>query len=644
MPKPRPETKYLRGPVWILLPLPHRDKNDTLVGYRYTKTDMVTLLKSLPEYDPFREAEGYYFDVEYAEEVLIPWIITNCRYPEGKDTGKPFIPERWQWAIYLNLYCWKKGTGRTPAPARFEDFRRFTECLVYVPRKNGKTTAFGAVPSLIALFLDPEQRSQNYCCAADTEQASLNFNHAAYMVEQNPALLSRLRNGAVRRSVRLMEHNDGCTLKVLSSIAETKHGTSPCYTGVDEVHAHPDSSLIDVMVTGTAGRDQPLTLYTTTADFDRPSVCNDLYARAKAILEGRVSDPQFLPVIYEASIEDPWDSETTWRKANPNYGISVRKSYLQREARKAQNSPAILGRFLRLHLNIRTAVETTWIMPRVWAGVDPVISPADWFSTEQIMDWMLKYKNWFSVANEPDFTTNSFYFTSISQYRYWYSWLIPKMEELKKERCYGAFDNSAVKDIASLNLWFPEHYTTIPWFWVPAESIHTRSVEDNVPYSSWYAAGLIQNTPLSTISEPDILTAMLGPADDWKKGLLWHFEDVRAVSFDRWAANFLISSVKGQGIKTQKYPQNFSGMHEPCKKVEAWLDQKLLQHGANPVLKWMITHCQAEQHHEGMIRPSKKTSTDKIDGIVSMCMAIGSDLFADNSDLITSIPGLRDAE
>jgi phage terminase large subunit-like protein len=141
-------------------------------------------------------------------------------------------------------------------------------------------------------FVDKEKRSQNYCCAADVEQASNNFRHCQYMIENNPKLISRLREKRVFRSTRSFEHNDGAIYKVLSSIADTKHGLSPNFVYVDEVHAHPNSELIDVMLTGTAARTQPLVLYTTTADYDRPSVCNSLYDKAKAIASDKQWEPR----------------------------------------------------------------------------------------------------------------------------------------------------------------------------------------------------------------------------------------------------------------------------------------------------------------------------------------------------------------
>ena len=419
-PKGRLESKYFKGKVYLDLPVPIREGDD-LTGYEWKKTDLIKLLQRIPNYNPFTEADGYSFDTEEAE-LIVHFIINECVFPEGKLTGKPFVPELWQWAIYLNIYGWYCEDK--------PDTRRFNEVFIYLPRKNGKTTAFGAIPSLISVFVDPENRSQNYCCAADTEQAALNFNHAAYMIESNPRLINKLIGGRVKRGVKLVEHTNGRTLKVLSSIAETKHGLSPYYVGVDEVHAHRTSELIDVMSTGTAARDNPLTIYTTTADYDRPSTCNDLYKRAKAISCGLQSDSNFLPVIYEALPTDDWEDPVTWKKANPNYGISIKERYFHKELQKVRNSPKLLNRFLRLHLNVKTAVETSWIYPHVWGATNPSFSAKDLLDPEEIRTLMEYYPDWFNVTETEEWKSSSVDI-HLKQNASYFTWFFRKIEDLK---------------------------------------------------------------------------------------------------------------------------------------------------------------------------------------------------------------------
>jgi phage terminase large subunit-like protein len=629
-PRTRPEASYFRGNIFFEVPLPLRDETGDLIGYEWTKTDLIKLLQDLPSgYSPFTEAEGFHFSTNEAE-VITNFIINECVFPEGPLTGQPFVPERWQWAIYLNTYCW------------FEDAhpetRRFNEVFLYVPRKNGKTSAFGAIPSLISVYVDPEKRSQNFCCAADVEQAALNFRHASYMVEQNPKLLNKLTQGKVRHGSRYMEHNNGRTLKVLSSIAETKHGLSPNYVGVDEVHAHSNRELIDVMVTGTAARRSPLVFYTTTADYDRPSVCNDLYRRSKAVAQGLQSDPNLLPVIYEALPTDDWEDPAVWEKANPNFRVSVNEKYFTKEINRVRNSPKLLNRFLRLHLNIKTSVETSWIYPYVWAGTNPSYPASELLSPEEIRYQMKSFPDWFSVLDSEQWDA-SFIDIHLKHHAQYFTWFFKKIMDLQEAPCFAAYDNAAVKDIASLALFFPETHDLLSFNWVPTESIEKRSVEEQIPYQTWFNCGLVNNTPQTTIDEDHVVKALTGYEGT---GILHHFQDLRMVAFDNWGSNYISNQLQNAGLRCRAYPQSYSGMNQPCKTMESWLEQQNLFHGGNPVLAWMIGNTMLSQNNNDQVRPDRKNSTDKIDGIVSALMAIGAWLYDD--DKVIELAGLMSEE
>ena len=623
--------RFLRGgnkKISQDIPVPIRN-NHRLVGYEYKSIRLSELLRMIPMYDVFREAEDYYFDLDEMHQ-FIEFVINECVYPEGELTGLPFIPELWQWAIYFNIFCWKhKETG----------YRRFKEAFILVPRKNGKTVAFGAIPTLYMFYVDKEQRSQNFCCAADIEQASINFRHTAYMIEQNPNLLNRLRQNKVNRSTKSFEHaKDGSMFKVLSAIAETKHGLSPNFAYVDEVHAHKSSELIDVMLTGTAARRQSLTIYTTTADYDRPSTCNELYERAKRIASGEMSDVSFLPVIYEATVDDDFEDERTWRKANPNYGISIYAEYFERNIRQCKSNPVLLNRFLRLHLNIRTKTETVWIPTWVWANGNHTENHL--LSIDEIKTLLYNHRLWHNFAADNEWFNNSQIDLYLTEFQGYFTWYFRKLEELQDVECYGGYDNSSVNDIASFSLYFPSEGVVMPWFWVPAESIYKRSVEERLPYDRWFKSGLINNTPLASISERDIAKTLTG--DGNQKGICSYFRNLQLVCFDAWGSNFIYETLYNAGLQAKKYPQSYVGMNGPCRKLQADIENKELFHGSNPVLRWMMGNVTMTTNNNDQMRPNKQKSTDKIDGVVASLMAIGGHMYS-GQQMITNISGLRDA-
>ena len=65
-------------------------------------------------------------------------------------------------------------------------------------------------------------------------------------------------------------------------------------------------------------------------------------------------------------------------------------------------------------------------------------------------------------------------------------------------------------------------------------------------------------------------------------------------------------------------------MSEPTKElIEKLLPEGVLAHGGHPVLRWMASNLTVSEDPAGNKKPDKKKSSDKIDGIVSLVMALG---------------------
>jgi len=108
----------------------------------------------------------------------------------------------------------------------------------------------------------------------------------------NPKLRDRIT--MFKRS--LVVHSTASTYKVLSAEASTKHGSNLSGVIIDELHAQPDRELTDVLTTSQAYRLQPMTIFLTTAGYDKNSVCWELHDYAKRVKKGIIKDPSFLGV------------------------------------------------------------------------------------------------------------------------------------------------------------------------------------------------------------------------------------------------------------------------------------------------------------------------------------------------------------
>src|SRR5690606_14036338 len=135
---------------------------------------------------------------------------------------------------------------------------------------------------------------------------------------------------------KVVVDSTGSAYRAIAAVRSGSHGCNPSCFLFDELHVQRDRELYDVMMTGMGSRSQPLMFITTTAGYDRSSICWELHQRAIKAMADPDSDPTLLPVIYAADQEDDWTDETTWEKANPNLDISLRRDYLREQCAEAK--------------------------------------------------------------------------------------------------------------------------------------------------------------------------------------------------------------------------------------------------------------------------------------------------------------------
>jgi len=79
----------------------------------------------------------------------------------------------------------------------------------------------------------------------------------------------------------------------------------------------------------------------------------------------------------------------------------------------------------------------------------------------------------------------------------------------------------------------------------------------------------------------------------------------------------------GDGLNIIAFAQSFLNFAAPTRRVLELITQGSIFHGNNPALTWMAGNASTEQDVNGNLKFSKAKSTDKIDGIVGLAMAVG---------------------
>lgn len=284
-------------------------------------------------------------------ERAIRFIERGLVHSKGRFAGKPFKLAGWQQAIVGQLFGQLNQDGT----------RQFRTALIELPRKNGKTQLAAAL-ALYLLLADGEPGAEVYSAAADKDQARLVFGEAKRMLQSSPVLAPRAQ---VFRDVIFVPETQSI-YRALSSDAPTKHGLNPHGVIVDELHAHQNRELWDVLTTAQGTRVQPLTVAITTAGYDRTSVCFDLHEYARKVRAGIVHDPTFYSAYWGAPDEADWTSRDVWKAANPALGDFLSLTFLEQEFRQASELPARQNAFRQLYLNQWVSQSQRWIDLPLW--------------------------------------------------------------------------------------------------------------------------------------------------------------------------------------------------------------------------------------------------------------------------------------
>ncbi|MDD3494215.1 MAG: terminase large subunit [Candidatus Thermoplasmatota archaeon] len=489
-------------------------------------------------------------------------FISQLRHTKGEWAGSLF-----------NLQEWQKDFIRQLFGATNEDgTRQYRTAYLEIPRKNGKTELAAAI-ALFMLFADGEQGAEIYSAAADREQASLVFNAAATMVRNSKALSSLCK--IIDSQKRIVCYKTNSFYRAISAEAYSKHGFNAHAVIYDELHVAPDRDLWDVLQTSMGARRQPLMLATTTAGYDRNTICWELHEYAKKIIDGVIDDKTFLPLIYAADQEDDWTDEAVWRKANPNLEISIKLDFLRQECQRAQEIPAYQNTFRRLHLNQWTTQSTRWIDMGAWAECG---------------------------SRDIDHA------------------------ELAGLRCWAGVDLSTTTDISSCAIVFePDDdgiVHVLSYSWVPRDNIAARVRRDRVPYDTWARSGYITATDGNVIDHDWIRVTI---RDEIKN----RFPLLQVVGYDPWNATKWAIDLENDGVPVMEVRQGFKTMSPACKELERLIIGRKLRHDNNPVLTWAMDNLVVVQDPAGNIKPAKDKSTERIDPAVAMIIAISAMLQSD---------------
>ena len=497
--------------------------------------------------------KGRKFPYEFHPELglFVCNFFEELEHYKGEKAGTKIILEGWQAFIIYCVYGWIDKKTK---------LRRFNYADVVVARKNGKTTMAAGL-GLFALVADGESGAEVYSAAVDKEQAKICWGAAKELAKKSPMLSFLLLYKSA-----IIDEEGAAFFKPLSKDTKNKDGTSPSFAICDERHEWQNNALFNVIKSGMGARSQPLIFSITTAGFNTALPYFQQQKYLKDILDGLVVQDNQFAIIYEPDKDDDISSEETWKKANPNYGVSVNKKYLMTEYLEARNKGGEnMVNFLTKNLNMWCDAPEVWIDSSYVAACD--------FGTED--------------------------------------------SSLLGQRCYAGFDFASHVDIVALVLYFPHllHQPVKCFFWLPEEKVWQN--KDDVDYRRWAEQGYIHLTPGNIIDIDAVVDGVLTVMSDY---------DVVKLSYDPYKTyhGIIQGLIKaGREEVLMEFSQGIGNVSEPTKEVQRLIEGAEVDLMRNPVLNWMFGNVILYKDNNENIRVSKGKSKNKIDGVAAFIDAVG---------------------
>jgi phage terminase large subunit-like protein len=502
----------------------------------------------------------YLFDEEEAGE----WCEFAEELPhiKGPLAGQNIRLEGWQCFILTTVFGWRKRSTGT---------RRFRRVYIEVPRGNAKSTLSSGV-GLKAAFADGEGGAEVYSAATTRDQARIVFKDAQAMARRRPELCREL--GVEVLAHDIVQSSTASKFTALASDSNSLDGLNIHFAAVDELHAHKTREVYDVLETGTGKRPQSMLWSITTAGSDRAGICYELRTYTTKVLSGVIEDESHFGIIYTIDDGDDWTDETSWRKANPNWGVSVQPDVVAQLAAKAMQMPAAQANFKTKHLDVWVNADQAWMDMRAW-----------------------------DRCADADLT----------------------LEQFAGETCYVGLDLASKTDIAARVVVFPKvidgqaHYYLFGRYFLPEQAIDDGR---NSQYRGWATQDLVTVTPGDVLDfqavEDDVLAISSA-------------HQVAEVAYDPWQATQLAQRLQANGATTVEFRNTVGNFSAPMKELDALARSGRLHHNGDPVLTWMVSNVVCHTDAKENIYPRKERPENKIDGVIAAITALGRAMVAQGS-------------
>lgn len=499
---------------------------------------------------------NYYWDEEEAAKI-VKWF-TYQKHSKGILAGKPIELISFQKFLVCNIEAWKYDID--------QEKRRFKYVYIQLGRKNTKSQLEAGMATYEAYVKSKLGVPEIYTLGVEREQAKIVFNEIDLMMTKKVKRKFKITQKEIK-----CKKNNGFIKHLSKKAGASGDGKNPQMAIIDEYHAHPNSDMYDVMLSGMVARIEPLIVIITTAgvDFeDKP--CYAEYKYCKNILNKTITNENYFVLICELDKDDDPKDEKNWIKANPvlcSYKVGM--DSLRSDCRLAfdSNDPEKIRKFKTKNCNI-------WVKFRETKFLD--------------IDY------WHACKIDIDI-----------------------LELFRGMSCYGGYDLSKSGDLTSLSLEFPyideetgeRMYAFYSHSFIPEETMNEKIKTDGIPYDYWISKGWLTAT-----------TANKGLIVDYWE-MIYHLENliekydikVEAIGYDPHNSALLTAELETRGFEMIESKQSCAKLDEPTTNLKNVIRAGQARHDGNQLLAWSFDNAEDDCNSFGEIKISKKSRFKRID-------------------------------